>query len=75
MRKSIKEYVGIDSHVKRDDGTRMAHVAIYTKIVNDIGLEECIPYIPVSREEVQDALEKNNSLNDIPLAKWDNMYP
>ena len=50
MRKNIKEYVGIDSQFKREDGTRMAHVEIYTKIVNDIGLEECIPYIPVSRE-------------------------
>lgn len=75
MRKNIKEYVGIDSQFKREDGTRMAHVEIYTKIVNDIGLEECIPYIPVSREEVQDALEKNSSLNDIPLEKWDTMHP
>lgn len=75
MRKSIKDYVGIDSQFKRDDGTRMAHVEIYTKIVNDIGLGGCIPYIPVSREEVQDALAKNSSLNDIPLEKWDKMHP
>ena len=75
MRKNIKEYVGIDSQFKREDGTRMVHVEIYTKIVNDIGLEECIPYIPVSREEVRDALAKDSSLNDIPLEKWDKMHP
>lgn len=75
MRTSVKEYVGINSHFERNDGTRMSHNDIYTKVVEDIGLATCTAYMPVSREEIQKALEKDSHLNNIPLQKWDTMHP
>ena len=75
MHKSIKDYLGLNAHFERKDGTKMSHDEMYTKIVNDIGLEECIRLIPATIEEVQKALKTDKGLNHIPLRKWDDAAP
>lgn len=75
MSTSVKDYVGINSRFEREDGTRMAHEDIYTKVVEGVGLETCIAYIPASQAEIKTALKNNTNLNTIPLSAWDRVHP
>lgn len=75
MSTSVKDYVGINSLYKREDGSEMAHEDIYTEVVNGIGLEQCLTYMPVSKDEIKEAFNTNRNLNSIPLSKWDRMHP
>jgi len=43
----------------------------YEKLIELIGLEAIIPYIPATKEEVKEAAQISRSLNSIPLSKWD----
>lgn len=43
----------------------------YEKLIELIGLEAIIPYIPATKEEVKEAAQISKSLNSIPLSKWD----
>lgn len=41
------------------------------KLVEYIGIDSIIPYIPATKEEVKEAAQISKSLNSIPLSKWD----
>jgi len=47
------------------------HEKKYSEIVEAVGLNNLIPLIPATKEEVQDALSCNCYLNNIPLQSWD----
>lgn len=68
---SIKDFVGIDSLYKRPDGTEMKHDEVYGTVVNAIGLERCLGYVPVELEKLPALYEEDEHLNNVPLKKWD----
>ena len=70
MGKSIKEFLGLNAFYKREDGTVMTHKEIFTAIVNLVGLDTCIQYIPATKEEIQTALDTDEHLNNISHKKW-----
>lgn len=74
MGKSINDYVGLDSYRKTADGGELTHQEIYTKLVNDIGLDSIIPLIPATNAEIEKALLTDYYLNNIPIKKWDDMH-
>lgn len=41
------------------------------KLVEYIGIDSILPYIPATKEEVKEAAQISKSLNSIPLSKWD----
>lgn len=43
----------------------------YEKLIELVGLEAIVPYIPATKEEVKEAAQISRSLNSIPLSKWD----
>lgn len=43
----------------------------YEKLIELIGLDAIIPYIPATKEEVKEAAQISKTLNSIPLSKWD----
>ena len=43
----------------------------YEKLIELVGLEAIIPYVPATKEEVEEAAQISKSLNSIPLSKWD----
>ena len=43
----------------------------YEKLIELIGLDAIIPYVPATKEEVEEAAQISKSLNLIPLSKWD----
>jgi hypothetical protein len=42
----------------------------YDIIIDGLGYEEVKKYLPVSRDEIKTALKKDESLNNIPIEKW-----
>lgn len=75
MNKNVKAYVGIDSQFRKEDGTQMTHDEMYTKVVEGVGLDRCLEFMPVSQDDLKAAFDKDKNLNTIPLAKWDRMHP
>ena len=74
MRKStsIKDFVGVNSVNERlTDGTKMTHDEVYGTVVNAIGLERCLSYVPVELEKLPALYEEDEWLNNVPLNKWD----
>lgn len=71
---NIKEFNGLNSLNKKEDGTEMSHEEIYSNVVNAIGLHVIERYLPVSKEEIKKALEKDEHLNNIPLEMWDQRH-
>lgn len=74
MGQSIKQYIGLNSFYKKPDGSEMTHKEIYTKLVNDIGLNNIIPYIPATKSEIEQSLQTDPYLNTIPIEKWTNQH-
>lgn len=76
MGKNMKEYLGLDSFNKREDGTEMSHKEQYQTIVNGIGLDRLINYVPATLEQVKHALATGEGhLNEIPIKLWDDRSP
>jgi hypothetical protein len=72
---NMNKYLGIDSFGKRPDGTEMTHHEKYSTLVNAIGLNKLIPFIPADLEQVKKALaEGEGHLNEIPIKLWDNKH-
>ncbi|WP_078598589.1 hypothetical protein [Evansella clarkii] len=71
---NIKEFAGINSVYEKPNGEKMTHEELYTKVVNGIGLDTCATFMPVSIEELRDALEEDPHLNTISIKKWDDMH-
>lgn len=71
---TIKKFLKVDSHNRREDGTEMTHREKYSAIVNAIGLGTCVHYIPATKEEVVEALKTDEYLNNIPIKKWDDQH-
>jgi len=68
---NVKQFNGLDSFCRRQDGTEMNHGDIYSNVVNAIGLKVCERYIPATKEEILEALKTDKHLSNIPLKKWD----
>jgi hypothetical protein len=75
MGKSINEFCGVNAFNEKPNGEKMSHEEKYTMVVNAIGLERCIQYLPATKEEIQKALKEDEYLNNIPLHKWEGMHP
>lgn len=74
--KTIKQFVGIDTLCRKEDGTEMKHDEIYTKVVEAIGLEVCEELLPVKKEMLVMALKNDDiHFNTIPLKLWDVKFP
>ena len=54
-------------------GSPVSHKEKYQRAIQALGgLDEVVPYIPFSRKEISEALEKGDEyLNTLPLARWD----
>lgn len=50
----------------------LGHVTKYTLIVNAIGLDKLVQILPADKQEIAFALSKDEHLNNIKLARWDN---
>ena len=68
---NVKEFLNLDSLNIDKDGNAISHEEKYTRIVNAIGLEKCVHYLPETKENLKLALEEDEFLNNIPLQKWD----
>jgi hypothetical protein len=69
---SINDFVGINAFGERlTDGTKMSHEEKYGTVVNAIGLEKCLFYVPTKLDKLESLLEEDEHLNNVPLRKWD----
>ena len=71
---NIKQYAGVNALNEKKNGEKMPHEELFTKVVNGIGLDFCKPYMPVTTDELRDALKKDPHLNNIKLKKWEDMH-
>lgn len=71
---SIKDFAGIDSLYTKADGTKMAHDELYGTVVNAIGLDRCLDYVPVEPEKLSALYEEDEHFNNVPLKKWDDQH-
>lgn len=71
MARSIRDFLGINAYGEKEDGTKMSHEEQYERIVNVIGLQSLIELIPATQQQINEALEEDEHLNNIPLKKWD----
>lgn len=69
---NLKELVGVDPYCRYPDGTVLSHDEFYTKAIEKLGgLGKVIPFIPFELGEIEEALKKDVSLNNLPMKKWD----
>ena len=47
------------------------HYEKYDKLSREIGIEELKKSIPLTSEQIKEAITKDDYLNNIPLYKWD----
>lgn len=53
-------------------GKQLTHEEISTRAINVLGgLDVIIPYIPFTRDEIKEALQKDKNLNNLRLTTWD----
>ena len=71
MATSIRDYLGINSIGEKQNGEKMSHEEVYSTIVNAIGMDKCIHYLPETKHDILEAYKEDKHLNNIPLAKWD----
>lgn len=76
MKKSqtIKQFLGLNAFDTTAEGVKMSHNEKYEAIVNAIGLERCIQYLPASKEKIIQSLKTDEHLNNIPLKLWDEQH-
>ena len=55
------------------DKDKMSHRQFYTKVVDTLGYEDVLKYLPYSLVEISKAIKKDEHLNNLPLCKWDEM--
>lgn len=72
---SINDFVGINAFGERPDGTKITHEEKYETVVNAIGLQRCLNYVPVDLEKLPALYEEDEHLNNVPLHKWDMAHP
>ena len=75
MGTSIKQWAGLNSYGKREDGTEPTHDELYDMLIDAIGLGALTRYLPASKEDLAAAYAEDRHLNNIPLKKWDNLAP
>lgn len=76
MGKSIKEFLGLNSFNKDINGLEVSHNEIFSKIVNEIGLEKLVKILPLQdKEELKIKYSQDQYFNNIPLRKWDDKFP
>lgn len=72
MRKSVNDFVGVDSLYMTPEGRKMEHDEVWTKVVNAIGLSRITRHVPANRDTIRVALAAGDQhLNTIPLSRWD----
>lgn len=59
----IRDYLGINSCGYKPDGTKSSHEEQYSAIVNLIGLDRCITFIPFAEEVIRVALKEDSLMN------------
>ena len=74
MEISLRDYLGINSFGYRPDGTKLSHEEQFSAIVNLIGLDRCIGYIPFTKEEIQEAIKNDYHLNTTDIKEWEDMH-
>ena len=75
MAGNMNDYLGINSFGKLPDGSEMPWEEQHRTVVNAIGLDNCIKYLPKGGvERFAEALRTNEHLNNIPLVEWDACY-
>lgn len=72
---NVYEFAGCNNAQVRPDGTKMHYREVFTKVVNAIGLERLIPYIPATLEQIQQAVYDDQYLNNIKGVKLDDWRP
>ena len=66
---NIKEFAEKNGVIKDN----LTHEEYYTKIVDLLGYNDVLKYVPYSIIEIRKAFPKDNHLNNLPLKKWDDM--
>ena len=71
--KTFSEAINIKSaNIDTITGETISHRDIYTRAINLFGgLDAVIPYIPFTLEQIKQALETDEHLNNLPMARWD----
>lgn len=72
---NIKQFVGVNSHFEKEDGTKITHREMYEQVVNAIGLDNCARHMPVELDQLVAAMKTEDELNSIPLKLWDEKHP
>lgn len=67
---NIKQFLGLNTFNQNENGEEMQHEEIYSTVVNAIGLDTLVPYLPATKDNLEKAYEKDQYLNNIPLKKW-----
>lgn len=68
---NLNEFNKVDSLRVKETGEIMSHEEFYTNVVNGIGLGTLVGLLPATKEKIQECLKKDENLNNIPLADWD----
>lgn len=55
------------------DKDKMSHRHFYTKVVDTLGYEDILKYVPFSLIEITKAFKKDIHLNNLDIKKWDEM--
>ena len=71
---NIQQFLGLNSFDTNAEGVKMSHNEKYEAIVNAIGLERCISYLPASKEKIIKSLKTDEHLNNINIKLWDEQH-
>lgn len=66
---NVKEFAEKHGIIEDD----LTHDEYYTRVVDALGYEDVLKYIPFSLVEVAKAIKKDEHLNNLSLDKWDEM--
>ena len=69
MTYTLKQFA-FDNGLNRDN---MSHDEYYQSLVDKLGYEDVLKYIPFSLVEINKAIKKDKHLNNLSLEKWDEM--
>lgn len=71
---NIKEFVGVDSYNRIENGVELTHEEFYSRVIQKMGgLDAIIPYIPYDFKTLKDAYTINIYFNtsETSLRGWD----
>jgi hypothetical protein len=68
---NFKGFLGLDSYDKDSSGKQWTHAEKYQAIVNALGYDAVKRCIPFTLDQIKEAIQKDEHLNNLSMKKWD----